>query len=161
MTTLFAQSYGDASVGFYFEDYSEYCKGIDRLNYKGYEEFDIQFIDGESGQASLFKAASISQASVQVWFEYLDDLGKYEIFQLTFLLNCGYELEVALQRYSEVHLHFGSACNYAQDIIEETSDIPEHLTNYIDYDAIARDMEINGDITQVTHHTYVTNAREF
>jgi len=161
MTTLFAQSYASAHIGFYFENLTEYCELIDSLQARGYEEFEIQFIDGEPEQAALFESVGISQASIQFWFEHLDHLDEKEALQLTFLLNCGYELTDALQRYNDVSLYFGGSSDYAQDFIEDTSDIPSHLANYIDYDAIARDMEINGEITEVAHDTYVTNALEF
>lgn len=161
MTTLFAQSYASAHIGFYFEDFTEYCELIVSLQARGYEEFEIQFIDGEPEQAALFESVGISQANIQLWFEHLDQLDEKEALQLTFLLNCGYELTDALQRYNEVSLHLGCSSNYAQDIIEDTTDIPSHLANYIDYDAIARDMEINGEITEVAHDAYVTNALEF
>lgn len=40
-------------------------------------------------------------------------------------------------------------------------DVPEHLRYYIDYDAIARDMELNGEITEIGYQKIVTNASEF
>ncbi|HED13291.1 MAG TPA: antirestriction protein ArdA [Gammaproteobacteria bacterium] len=39
-----------------------------------------------------------------------------------------------------------SIADYAQELTEETSEIPEHLAYYIDYEAMGRDMELNGDI---------------
>lgn len=39
-----------------------------------------------------------------------------------------------------------SAAAYAQDMTEQTTEIPERLAAYIDYDGMARDMELNGDI---------------
>ena len=38
---------------------------------------------------------------------------------------------------------------------------PENLRYYIDYDAIARDMKINGEIVEIKHDLIVTNANEF
>jgi len=37
----------------------------------------------------------------------------------------------------------------------------EYLQNYIDYDAIARDMMINGEIAELEGGLIVTNANEF
>ncbi len=54
-----------------------------------------------------------------------------------------------------------TAKDYAYDLIEETTEIPENLRSYIDYDAIARDMEINGEIVEINHDLIVTNAQEF
>ncbi len=36
-----------------------------------------------------------------------------------------------------------------QEIIEETTEIPQSLANYIDYEAMARDLELNGDLFTV------------
>lgn len=161
MTTLFAQSYANGMVGFYFENYDEYSELMQGLEAQGHEEVEIQFIDGEPEQAKLFEAAGITQTSVQLWYEELDDLRTVETLQLVYLLNCGYSLEEALEKHSEVIIHFGSASDYAQELTEETSEIPQHLVNYIDYEAIARDMEISGEIIELDHQIYVVNALEF
>ena len=39
-----------------------------------------------------------------------------------------------------------STADYVQHFMEQTTDIPDHLAMYIDYQAIARDMELNGEI---------------
>ena len=39
-----------------------------------------------------------------------------------------------------------SVADYAEELTEGTVEIPEHLARYIDYIAMAHDMEIGGDI---------------
>lgn len=39
-----------------------------------------------------------------------------------------------------------SVAGYAQELTEQTGDIPQHLEMYIDYGLMARDMELSGDI---------------
>lgn len=39
-----------------------------------------------------------------------------------------------------------SVADFAQQLTEDTSDIPKHLEFYIDYDRMGRDMEMSGDI---------------
>ena len=39
-----------------------------------------------------------------------------------------------------------SVADYAQELTEETSEIPEHLAFYIDYEKMGRGMELSGDI---------------
>jgi len=39
-----------------------------------------------------------------------------------------------------------SVADYAQELTEDTSDIPKHLEMYIDYERMGRDMELSGDI---------------
>ena len=41
---------------------------------------------------------------------------------------------------------YSSVADYAQELTEETSEVPKHLEFYIDYDKMGRDMEMSGDI---------------
>lgn len=42
-----------------------------------------------------------------------------------------------------------SLADYAQELTEETTEIPETLRHYIDYEKMAHDMELNGDVFTV------------
>jgi len=44
---------------------------------------------------------------------------------------------------------YSSLADYAQELTEETTQIPENLSFYIDYEAMARDMRLNGDIVSI------------
>ena len=44
---------------------------------------------------------------------------------------------------------FESLADYVQELTEDTSQIPEHLRFYIDWDAMARDAELSGDLFTV------------
>ncbi|MGK0499491.1 MAG: antirestriction protein [Oceanicoccus sp.] len=39
-----------------------------------------------------------------------------------------------------------SVADYAQELTEDTGNIPSHLEMYIDYERMGRDMELGGDI---------------
>ena len=41
---------------------------------------------------------------------------------------------------------YTSLADYAQEWTENTSEVPEHLQHYIDYERMGRDMELSGDI---------------
>jgi hypothetical protein len=99
MTTFYAQPYSINHTGFYFEDIKEYGAGMEKLNAKGCEVVEIQFIEGEPKQSRLASAIGIDQATITEWFEELEDLDSLEIDQLCFLLDCGYDLDSALTRY--------------------------------------------------------------
>ena len=161
MTTFYAQPYSIEHTGFYFDSLEAFEAGMEKLENRGCEEVEIQFIDGECGLSKLAKAAGIDQGTVALWFEELDDLDSLEIDQICFLLDCGHDLEGALSRYEYVNIFHGSAEEYAQELIEDTTDIPENLRYYIDYTAIARDMGYNGEIVEIEHNVIVTNAHEF
>ena len=53
------------------------------------------------------------------------------------------EAETAMENYMG---EFSSLADYAEELTQDTAKIPEHLTYYIDYEAMARDMEFNGDV---------------
>lgn len=56
------------------------------------------------------------------------------------------EAERALEEYAG---EYASLADYAMQLTEETSEVPRHLENYIDYEAMGRDMELNGDIFMI------------
>ena len=161
MATFYAQPYSIDHTGFYFEDMTEFETGMDKLNALGCEEVEIQFIDGDDHQADLAKAAEINQATVNVWFETLENLDEQDTVQLCYLLERGFDLDEALRRYKEVCIFHGKAADYAQELMEDIIDIPENLRFYIDYEAIARDMGYNGEIEELDREVIVTNAHEF
>ncbi len=41
---------------------------------------------------------------------------------------------------------YASIADYAQEITESTTEVPEHLQFYIDYERMGRDMDLSGDI---------------
>ncbi len=161
MTEFYAQPYSIEHTGFYFNSFETFEAGMEKLNKKGCEEVEIQFIDGDDHLARLASTATIHQCDISFWFEELDDLDQTEATQMIVLLDLGYNLSDALDRHEDVCLYEGSAADYAYDLINDTCEVPEYLRNYIDYDAIARDMEINGELTEINRELIVTNANEF
>jgi len=161
MTKLYAQPYSIEQTGFYFDSTEEFDSGMEQLNNNGCEEVEIQLIDGEIHHSTLFSAANIDQNTVSLWFDELEDLTTSDATRICFLLDLGLSLGNALNRYDEVCIHCGTARDYAQELIEETTEIPENLRYYIDYKAIARDMCINGEIVKIEHNLIITNAHEF
>ena len=162
MTEFYAQPYSLEHTGFYFNSVEKFKEGMEKLNKRGCEEVEIQFIDGEAHLCDLAKSLPIHQCDINFWFDELEELDDSDIIRICFLLDdLGYNIKDALSRYDEVYLHHGSAEGYAQELIEETTEIPETLRFYIDYEAIARDMKINGEFTEIEHDLIVTNAHDF
>jgi hypothetical protein len=46
---------------------------------------------------------------------------------------------------------YDSLADYAQVITEDSTSIPSHLNYYIDYERMARDMEMNGDFFVIVY----------
>lgn len=63
------------------------------------------------------------------------------------LLNHFCDLEEAKKSMEENYRGvYRSVADFAQELTEETGDIPKHLEFYIDYTRMAYDMEVSGDI---------------
>lgn len=63
------------------------------------------------------------------------------------LLNVIGDLEQARLIAEEGYCGFyASLADYAQELTEQCGDVPEHLAPYIDYEAMGRDMRMNGDL---------------
>jgi len=76
MTRLFAQPYDISANGFLFETVEEYNTQASKLrNSYGQpvEEFALQFIDGESIDADLFKAIGVHQGNFPAYLEAVEE----------------------------------------------------------------------------------------
>ncbi len=82
MTTFYAQPYSIEHTGFYFDSLEAFEEGMEKLNARGCEEVEIQYIDGDTGLSRLASAAGIDQSTISLWFEELDDLETSEIEEI-------------------------------------------------------------------------------
>ena len=149
----FAQPYSLDATGFYFETYEEYlAKSTNLTDSFGQpvEEFELQFIDGDNPE--LFKALEISQASLEQWFDDFELLDGHQVLIATYLAEQGCTADEVLSKLDDFHIFEGKASEYAAELLEETQpDIPDFIWQYIDFEAIARDMEINGEINELSY----------
>ena len=104
------------------------------------EEYAIHDYEGFDGY-NLGEYAGIDKAHEVACF-----ISEYPDFGAKLLAYCG-DIEEArsLAEGGYAGCHF-SLADYAQDLTEETTEIPESLRHYIDYEAMARDMELNGEV---------------
>ena len=59
---------------------------------------------------------------------------------------CG-DMEQAEKTLTESYNgEYKSVADFAEQLTEDTSEVPEHLQYYIDYEKMGRDMELSGDI---------------
>lgn len=167
-TTLFANPYDISASGFYFTSMEDYdAKSAALCNECGQpvEEFEIDYIDGDT--AELFNAFGVNQANLAQWFEIEDrELSEEEMAAFAYLVsNLGKAPQEALDAIEDVRLFAGKASDYVEEILDEIHpDIPSTLRNYIDTEAMARDMVINGEITVFEHgrtRYVITNPLDF
>ena len=63
---------------------------------------------------------------------------------------CGYLGEVVeVDRFEEMYLGDQSPEEYVQDLVEQTERIPDSLAYYIDWESMANDWKLNGDLIEV------------
>ncbi len=156
MTTLYAQPYDISARGFYFDTASEYSAKASKLKNdygQPVEEFEIQFIDGQYLDAKLFEALGVNQANHEAFLESVTDWSDDEKIKVIIAVGeAGYKFRLGddVPDQFEVDLYQAdSLADLAAQFVEEGhyGEIPELLRNYIDYDAIARDLSVEyGDI---------------
>jgi antirestriction protein ArdA len=155
---LYATPYNLDYAGYYFSDIDEFNTLYEQHHC---EEFEIQFIDGDNPK--LFSTAQIDQGNLNTWFEELANIADDDnkTIQISYLIDLGYKLDDALAKSDEVYLYRGSVEDYAYEVFNECYDIPQYLTHYVNYEKVANDMLINGDITEYAHNIFIINAVDF
>lgn len=120
------------------------------------EEYAIHDYE-DFGDFSLSEYAGIERAHDIALF--LADTGKLGAMLLAHFCGDLDDAQNALEEYAGC---YESIADFAQALTEETTVIPEPLRVYIDYEAMARDMELNGDIIALEedfHRVHILWAR--
>ena len=149
MTQLYAQPYDISAIGFYFETREEYeQKAASNRNQMGFpvEEYELQFIDGEDIDCKLFDALSINQATFRKYLEACDEWSDDEKRKVIIAVGeCGYSFDLASDAPDSLEVdiyELDSLKELAEQFVDEGlyGEIPAAIANYLDYDAIARDL---------------------
>lgn len=152
MSTYFAQPYDISANGFYFDDYEDYTRK--RLACKNdfdqpVEEFELQFIDGDTIDASLFNAIGVNQANLEAYLDEAEDWEEHEKLAVIIAVGeCGYSFDFGNNSPDDFDIdiyHMDSMKELAEEFVEQGlyGEIPESLQFYIDYDAIANDLRFD------------------
>ncbi len=150
MSTFYAQPYDLCARGFYFETADEFRDNVAKArNDYGQlvEEFELQFIEGEAIDAALAEALRVHQGNIAHFFEREGEWDEHEKRAVIIAVgDCGYDfdLETGDPNSFDIDIYeVDSLRELAEQFVDEGlfGDIPEHLANYIDYDAIARDLD--------------------
>ena len=105
------------------------------------EEYAIHDYEGFGGYALSEYAGLEAAHEIACFIEEYPDFGG------ELLNNFGGDLEEARAAAVENYCgRYKSLADYAQELTEETTQIPENLSYYIDYERMGRDMELNGDV---------------
>jgi len=150
MSNFYAQPYDIEATGFYFDDYEEYqtkSKSLKNSSGLPVEEFEIQVINLDGIDYQLCEAMEINQANLEDCIEAVDNLEDHDKEKV--IIWCQESNDFSYKNDNpdnfEIDIYYvNSMKDLAYDFVEEGlfGEIPEHLSNYIDYDAIARDLEM-------------------
>ena len=163
MTILHAQPYDLAATGFYFESAHDYAAKADALRNdygQPVEEFEIQFIDGETIDAQLFEALRVNQCNLAGFFDAVEDWNDHQkVRAIIAVSEVGYRFELGRDDPDEFDIdlyEIDSLRDLAIEFVEEGlfGDIPKAIENYLDYDAIARDLSMDYGMTTVAGASY-------
>ena len=152
MTILFyAQPYDISAEGFYFrgaEEYSDKASALRNDYGDPVEEFEIQFIDGDLIDCDLAKAIGLHQGSIARFLTCAEEWDEHQKLAVIIAVGeCGYSFtETSTPDDFEVDIYrVATMRDLAEQFVDDGlfGDIPEHLANYIDLDAIARDLAVD------------------
>lgn len=168
MTTLFAQPYDIAAQGFYFDSFDDYTKKSSSLKNdygQPVEEFEIQFINGDNIDCDLANAWGIHQGNILAFFDAVDDWDNYQktIFIIA-IGECGYSFDPVSGHPDDFEVdiyELDSMKELAQQFVDDGlyGAIPNSLTYYIDYEAIARDLSVDYSETNIAGKRYIYSCR--
>ena len=104
------------------------------------EEYAIHDYDGFNGYSVSEYEGMESVHDVACFIEEYPEIGGK-------LLDYFSDIEEARKAAEENYSGcYKSLADYAEELTEDTSQIPENLAYYIDYERMGRDMEISGDV---------------
>ena len=166
--SLYAQPYNIDATGFYFSDYEEYTEkqAVCRDSFgQPVDEFEIQHIDGAGDFARIVKP---DQCNLEEWLEQaeqFDELSDTEQTAFSWLVDdCRMDADEAFEKCNEVCIFEGTREDYAQEFVNDCYDLERkmgELARYFDYEVFGRDLELGGDIVEISPRVWVTNPHDF
>lgn len=165
MTKLYAQPYDISATGFYFDSVEEYEKRVkDHRNEYGQrvEEYEIQFIDGERIDSELANAFGLNQSNFSTFFEVVEDWEDCEKVRLIIANGeCGHDFDTSARGIHRLEIDIyevESLKELAKRFVDEGlfGEVPKAFENYINYEAIARDLSVEYATTTIAgnHFAY-------
>jgi antirestriction protein len=116
---------------------------LDASPIPGAEEWAIHDHEGFEG-AELSEYSSVDRVvELAAFIAERGELGSRVLAQF------GGDIDQAEAAFDDYAGRYRSLADYAQELTEDATDIPPTLIHYIDYAAMARDMELNGDVFTV------------
>lgn len=100
---------------------------------------------------------------LRAWDEVNDLVDTHDDAFALFVENFGMDLNTtdqvleAIKAFNDAYIGYMSAEEYAEDLTKNTTEIPDFLAPYIDYEKMGRDMEWSGDVSDCDGHLFNSN----
>jgi len=167
MCVLYANPYNTSVNGFFFSNPEEYKAKSSVLTDsfgQPVEEYEIDYVEGELSQ--LFKSCGIDQCTLGLWFEELEELSQEDQVEIYYRCkHLGQDSQEAIYELNDSgSINNCSIINYAYNYIDDCGvldSLPEILQRYFDYHAFARDLELNGEVTEFRYDSKIYTASGF
>ena len=129
-------------------------------------DFDSSFIDFVVLVDETFKEIELADdlGSLEELYSVVEDFSSNQSKLFDLLISeysYSYYIETLVNYVAEnANIFEGSRSDYAYELIEDCYDTKSMgtLANYIDYDAFARDIELEGNIQEIGYNVYWTNC---
>jgi antirestriction protein len=157
MTQFYAKPYDISASGFYFATADEFHTKSDTLRNRygqPIEEFEIQFIDGDQIDAELFEALSVHQGDIAAFIEATEQWSDDDKTRTIIAVGeCGYRFALGTDDPSRFDIDMYELSSFRDLAIQFVDEgllgtVPNALQFYINYDAFARDLQM--DYAQAT-----------
>lgn len=162
--TFYAQPYDISATGFYFTDEQSYLEKINSItNDYGdeVEEFEIQFINGFVLDSKLAQATEPNQCNIVAMMNAMNTWTEEQKTRVIIAVHDGgadFDFEAGNPDDLDIDIYTDMTLkDLAYQFVDDGlfGDIPEHLSNYIDYEAIARDLSYDYSETRIAGENYV------
>lgn len=162
--TFYAQPYDLNASGFYFTDEESYLKKINAIT-NDYgdkaEEFEIQFINGLVLDSKLAQAIEPNQCNIIAMMEAMNTWTEdQKIRVIIAVIDGGADFNFGTDNPDDLEIDIYTDMtlkDLAYQFVDEGlfGEIPDHLANYIDYEAIEYDLRYDYSETRIAGENYV------
>lgn len=162
--TFYAQPYDISAAGFYFTDEQSYLEKINGItNDYGdkVEEFEIQFINGLVLDSKLAQAIEPNQCNIIPMMNAMNTWTEDQKIRIIIAVYDGgadFDFGTDNPDDLEIDIYIDMTLkDLAYEFVDEGlfGEIPDHLANYIDYEAIAYDLRYDYSETRIAGENYV------
>jgi len=159
MATFYINPYDISKSGMYFDtdaigtaDYDDLDDLLEKKIKGKFEEYSLEFIDGDQKELAMWEAASRKRgahySALKVWLEIFETVDDHEMPGVYWAMDDMGESDLsAAKSYAEdAMVREGTVKELAGELIDESPEV--YAENYFDYRSLATDIEINNELPE-------------